>query len=488
MSSSHPVATAAHGDMTSGHAAPSGNMLAMLCAVTSLGGLLFGFDTAVISGTISLVSRQFGLTPLQVGVFTSSALVGCIAGAAVCGMLADRFGRKPVLIASGILFVISAYGCAVSDSYAALLIARVIGGIAVGTTSVAAPLYISELAPARSRGRFVAFYQLSIVCGILLAYLSNWLIARNAASATGVWPGGELGIKIFRNEFWRAMFGAAIVPSLAFAVLLLLLPESPRWLSRLGRSNTARKVGGDPAGSDAASAGPVPRTSWRELFRPGLRRALVVGVMLSVFGQLSGVNIVVYYGPKILMAAGYANGAALLGQVAIGFINLIFTIIAMTIIDSLGRRPLLINGMAVVTAILVAIGVLFVLADPARAGPLSPMVGLWICVLICAYMAAIAISICAVIWVITAEIFPTNVRGRGCSIATLANWTTNAASALLFPAMVNEWGMGPSCFIAASICGVATWFFWRYVPETKGGSLEEIEQLWKPIQGVVQRS
>jgi MFS transporter, SP family, arabinose:H+ symporter len=471
--------------MATGYAAPSGTLLAMLCAVASLGGLLFGFDTAVISGTIPLVSRQFGLTPLQIGVFTSSALVGCIAGAAVCGMLADRFGRKPVLIASGILFVISAYGCAVPDTYAALLVARVLGGIAVGTASVVAPLYISELAPARSRGRFVAFYQLSIVCGILLAYLSNWLIARNAASATGIWPGGELGAKMFHTEFWRAMFGAAIVPSLAFAVLLLLLPESPRWLSRRGQNSTAQKAAGDPARSAEAS---TVEASWRDLFRPGLRRALIVAVMLSVFGQLSGVNIVVYYGPKILMAAGYANGAALLGQVAIGFINLIFTIIAMTIIDSLGRRPLLIYGMAVVTAILVAIGVLFALNDPARSGPVTPMVGLWVCVLICAYMAAIAISICAVIWVITAEIFPTCVRGRGCSIATLANWTTNAVSALLFPAFVSAWGMGPSCFIAAAICGVATWFFWRYVPETKGRSLEEIEHLWKPGKGVAQRS
>jgi SP family arabinose:H+ symporter-like MFS transporter len=474
--------------MSKGSPAPSGGLLAMLCAVASLGGLLFGFDTAVISGTIPLVSLQFGLTPMQVGVFTSSALVGCILGAAVCGMLADRFGRKPVLIASGILFVISAFGCAVPDTYVELLIARVVGGIAVGTASVVAPLYISELAPAQSRGRFVAFYQLSIVCGILLAYLSNWLIARNAASATGIWPTGEMGAKIFRTEYWRAMFGAAIVPSFAFTVLLLLLPESPRWLARRGPSSTPQNGAGDSAGSDAASAGVESRASWRELLRPGLRRALVVGVMLSVFGQLSGVNIVVYYGPKILMAAGYANGAALLGQVAIGFINLIFTIIAMTIIDSLGRRPLLIYGMAAVTAILVAIGVLFALNDPARAGPVTPMVGLWICVLICAYMAAIAISICAVIWVITAEIFPTNVRGRGCSIATLANWTTNAVSALLFPAIVNAWGMGLSCFVAAAICGVATWFFWRYVPETKGRSLEEIEQLWKPMQGAAQRS
>jgi SP family arabinose:H+ symporter-like MFS transporter len=453
----------------------------MLCAVASLGGLLFGFDTAVISGTISLVSRQFGLTPFHEGVFTSSALVGCILGSAVCGMLADRFGRKPVIIASGILFVISACGSTVPNTFATLLIARVVGGVAIGLTSVAAPLYISEFAPAKSRGRFVAFYQLSIVCGVLLAYLSNWLIARNAA-APGFRLAGEFGERIFHAEYWRAMFGAALIPSLAYTALLSLVPESPRWLSRQGRPDGGQMTSGMLGEIDGEPTPEEGRASWKELLRPGLRRALVVGVLLSVFGQLSGVNIVVYYGPKILAAAGYANGAALLGQVLFGFINLVFTIAAMAIIDSVGRRPLLINGMAVVSAALVAIGILFSMAERSGSGSVSPATGIWIAALICVYMGALAISICAVIWVITAEIFPTRVRGRGCSIATFANWTTNAVSALLFPSIASRWGMGFSCLFTAVICGVATWFFWRFVPETKGKSLEEIEQLWKPVK------
>lgn len=460
---------------------PGSQLLVWLCAVASLGGLLFGFDTAVISGTILMVSRQFGLTPIQEGSFTSSALVGCIAGAAVCGSLADRWGRKPVLVASGGLFALSAYGCAASGTYAALLTARVFAGIAVGVASVVAPLYISELAPARSRGRLVAFYQLSIVCGILLAYLSNWLIARNAAAPSGLRLPGAAGEQIFHREYWRAMFGAALAPSLAFAVSSLMVPESPRWLVRRGRSDAAQAIAAKLGGGDLVPVEAEREASWRELFRPGLRTAVLIGVALSVFGQLSGVNIVVYYGPKILASVGYANEAALLGQVGFGLINLLMTIVAMAIIDSLGRRPLLINGMAVVTVTLVAIGVLFAAGHDGAAQPVPKSVGLWIGVLLCIYMAAIAFSICAVIWVITAEIFPTRLRGRGCSVATFFNWATNAVSALLFPPIVDRWGMSVGCFLTAAICGVATWFFWRYVPETKGRSLEEIEKLWRPL-------
>jgi SP family arabinose:H+ symporter-like MFS transporter len=276
------------------------------------------------------------------------------------------------------------------------------------------------------------------------------------------------------------MFGAALLPSLVFSILLLWIPESPRWLIRRGRPGEAGAIAARLGRTDIAPE-TVPETvSWRQLFRPGLRTALLIAVLLSVFGQLSGVNIVVYYGPKILVAAGYANGAALLGQVAFGFINLVFTIVAMAIIDSSGRRPLLVKGMAAVTATLGLIGLLFVLGSAGGSRPIAPAYGIWISLMICVYMAAIAVSICAVIWVITAEIFPTQVRGRGCSVATFANWTTNALSALLFPPIVDRWGMAFGCFLTAAICGLATWFFWRFVPETKGRSLEEIEQLWRP--------
>jgi SP family arabinose:H+ symporter-like MFS transporter len=340
----------------------------------------------------------------------------------------------------------------------------------------------------------VAFYQLSIVCGILLAYLSNWLILGFAQANPQAFGGQGFLHRALVSEYWRGMFGAEMLPAGLFFLLLFLVPESPRWLIKAGREtrglailerisgqHTARLELAEIQGALAGEEGSI-----RELFRPGLRTALMVGVMLAVFGQLSGVNIVVYYGPKILMAAGFHDLAALFGQVGLGFINLIFTIIALLVIDHWGRRPLLIGGMAVVTATLAAIGALFLfgvgnsnsLASPDQAVVVSKTVGLWIGIMFCVYMASIALSICAVIWVLTPEIFPNRVRGRAASIATFANWGTNSISAFLFPWYAAKFGMHVGFLTAAGICLVATVFFWRFVPETKGRSLEEIEKGW----------
>ena len=464
--------------------------LARICLVASLGGLLFGFDTAVISGTVERVKAQYGLSDLLEGWFTSSALVGCILGAAVVGVLGDRFGRKPNLLVSAVfLFVSALYSC-IPPNFTILILARWIGGVGVGMASVLAPLYISEFAPPRSRGRLVAFYQLSIVIGILLASLSNWLILRfsqtnpNAFGGQGVWHWTLVA------ESWRGMFGAEMVPCVLFFFLLLFVPESPRWLikaghaarglellTRISGAAIARREVADIQEGLSRKGGTL-----REFLQPGLRRALLVGVMLSVFGQLSGVNIVVYYGPKILAAAGYQDTAALLSQAGFGLINLVFTIIALLVIDRWGRRPLLIGGMVVVTAALAILGALFLRVAPA-AGPgevavVSKTLGLWIGLVICIYIACIALSICAVIWVLTPEIFPNRVRGRAVSIATFANWSTNALSAQLFPWYSARLGMQAAFFTSAAICTVATLFFWKYVPETKGRSLEEIEKSW----------
>ena len=475
----------------------SAAFLASICLVASLGGLLFGFDTAVISGTVERVASQFSLNDLQQGWFTSSALVGCIGGALVSGWLGDRFGRKPNLIIASVLFFASALFCAIPPTFSVLIIARIIGGVGIGMASVLGPMYISELSPPRLRGRLVTFYQLSIVLGILLAFVSNWMIVR-IATAKFSWLEG-LPYHAMSDEPWRAMFGAGMFPAALFFLLLFFVPESPRWLIEAGHKDAGlallARIGGLEVAQqeveDISQALSREEGSLAELMRPGLRMALLVGVMLSVFGQLSGVNIVFYYGPKILAAAGFEDVASLLGQVGFGIINLVFTIAALALIDRVGRRPLLVGGMAVVTLALAVIGGLFLyagaesaLADGRTGAAVSRGVGIAIGVMICVYVAAIAFSICAVIWVLTSEIFPNRVRGRAMSICTFANWLTNAFSAFVFPWYVTAFGMHTGFFTSAVICLVATLFFFRFVPETKGKSLEEIEYLWNVRRSV----
>jgi SP family arabinose:H+ symporter-like MFS transporter len=473
-------------------ASGSGWYLAAICLVASIGGLLFGFDTAVISGAIDLIAAQFNLDPWAKGLFAAAALFGCIGGAAMAGAAGDRFGRKPILIVSAVLFFASSIGCAIAPEYWQLFIARVVAGIGIGMASVLAPMYISEFAPPHLRGRLVATYQLSIVIGILAAYFSNWQLTKLSAGDI-VPPSGWLHW-VMVDEVWRAMLGVGVLPSAAFLILLVLVPESPRWLARAGRVNEARTILSRIAGRDAdRQMAEIEQSlareegSFTELLKPGLRMALLVAVMLSVFGQLSGVNIVVYYGPSILKAAGFGDIASLFGQVGIGLINLVVTIVALLVVDNLGRRPLLVGGMAAVTVVLAIIGGLFlygvsgvsISGDKIEvAGKISPSIAIAIAVMIGAYMAAIAISICAVIWVLTPEFFPNRVRGRGVSVATFANWGTNCIGVYLFPWFVARFGMHAAFFTSAGICLVATWFFWQFVPETKGKTLEEIEKHW----------
>jgi SP family arabinose:H+ symporter-like MFS transporter len=454
--------------------------LAMVCIVASLGGLLFGFDTAVISGTVGMVETQFELSKLELGWFTSSALVGCILGAVMAGVLGDKYGRKPVLIIAAALFFISALGCTIPPSFKILYSVRIIGGIGVGIASVLSPLYISEFSPPKIRGRLVALYQLSIVTGILLAYGSNWILQIYSIHHTVIPGGSGFLYKIFVGEVWRSMFGMEMVPALLLLVLLLFVPESPRWLIQAGRRKSGKKILEKISGIKVAeeefmeilSSLGQEKGKLRELFRPGLRTALLVAVGLSVFGQLTGINAVIYYGPEILKQAGIQFGNALQFQTILGIINLVFTILALLLIDKLGRRPLLVGGMAAVVLTLLLAGLLFLKDTPN---------GTLIVIVLGAYIACIAFSICAVIWVITPEIFPNRVRGRAMSIAAFSNWGTNTIAAYLFPWYVASYGMHIGFFTFGAICLVATLFFWKFVPETKGKSLEQIEQLFRPI-------
>ncbi len=452
--------------------------LAGICLVASLGGLLFGFDTAVISGTVDAVEAQYQLNGFEVGWFGCSALIGCILGAAVAGSLSDRFGRKPLLIVAALFFFLSALLAAAAPGFSWLVWGRIIGGLGVGVASVLAPMYISEFSPPRLRGRLVAFYQLSIVVGILAAYFSNWALACFAEARPEAFAAAQWLHRAMVAEVWRAMFGAGAIPAVAMFVLVFLVPESPRWLVKAGREAAALEILARVEGQEAAQreieeirrSADQETGSVGELFRPGLRMAMVVALGLAIFGQMSGVNVVVYYGPRILKAAGYVSAGALQWQVVIGLINLVFTLLALWKVDNWGRRPLLIWGMAMVTLSMAATAILLLREAPA----------IWVVAALCLYMGCEALSICAVIWVLLPEIFPNRLRGRAMSIATFAVWAANTVSIFFFPWYVETFGMHTGFFTFAVICLVATVFFWRFVPETKGKSLEEIARHWLP--------
>jgi SP family arabinose:H+ symporter-like MFS transporter len=430
----------------------------------------------VISGTVEFVEKQFLLTKVDVGWFGSAALLGCTVGALFAGAAGDRFGRKPTLIVAGIFYFLSALYSTIPQSFSVLFWARALGGLGVGMASVLGPMYISEFSPPRLRGRIVALYQLSIALGILVAYLSNYfLLGLSESSPSFIGSGGFLHYTIVQ-EVWRGMFGAEMVPAALFTLLLSFVPESPRWLVKAGHPGKAFLVLAKVDGRQTAEAELHEikdsirghQGSVRELFAPGLRRALLVGVGLSFFGQLTGVNVVVYYGPLIMRNVGLEMGNALFYQMALGIINLVFTVLAIWKIDSWGRRPLLIGGMAFVGLSIGITGLLVFLNAPP----------LLIIVLLGLYIAFLAVSICAVIWVLTPEIFPNRIRGRGASISTFTNWTTNAFSAFAFPWYVATYGLGVGFLSFAAICIIATVFFYKLVPETRGKTLEEIEAHW----------
>jgi len=438
----------------------------------TIGGFLFGFDTAVISGTISFVKNQFGLGTLEEGWFVSSALVGCILGVAIAGSLSDRFGRKKVLFLSSLLFLISTVGCTLSPTHVILIFSRLVAGMGIGVASMLCPLYISEIAPPATRGRLVSLYQFAITIGILCAYFSNaWVLefSRNTSFSSGLFH------FIYKEEIWRGMFGNMMIPNVLFIVLLFFIPESPRWLIAHGFAREAKAIlakiqrGGsvDSEYEQIVSTINQEEVSLSQLFHPDMRKALLVGILLPVFSQLSGINAIIYYGPKILSEAGLSISDALGGQVSIGIVNVLFTLFAIWQVDKLGRKPLLMVGIAGVFVSLLAIGFFFTQQLPQS-------VLLLACIM--CFTACFSFSYGPVSWIVISEIFPTHIRGRAMSIGTFALWTANAVVGQSFPWLLENTGPAGTFWIFALLCIPAFLVVWRMLPETKGKSLEEIER------------
>jgi len=444
----------------------------LVCFVATLGGLLFGYDTAVISGAIGFMVKHFSLTPAMEGWAAGSALVGCVLGAAVAGAISDRFGRRTMLIVSAVFFLVSAIGTAVPRTLTEFILYRALGGVGVGAAAMTGPMYIAELSPARLRGTLVSWNQFAIVMGMLVVYFVNYFIAGRGGEQWNITTG------------WRWMFGSEALPAAAFLVLLFFVPESPRWLAKRGREEEARQIltkvdGPEHAQrelADIESTLNLESESFSELLKPRWRPVLWIGVVLAVLQQITGINVFLYFAPEILKTvAGAKADTALLQTVLVGAVNMVFTIIAIRKVDHWGRKPLMLAGYAGMAV------ALFVLGGAALAGQIKA----WILAAILGYIAAFALSVGPVTWVLLSEIYPTRHRGRAMAIATFCLWTANYIISQTFPMMdKNEWlvakfNHGFPFLLYGAFSVIAVLFVWRRVPETKGQSLEEIESHWK---------
>jgi SP family sugar porter-like MFS transporter len=443
--------------------------------VSAMGGLLFGYDWVVIGGAKPFYEKFFGLTtPSQIGWAMSSALAGCLVGALVSGALSDRFGRKRLLILAGFFFTISAVWTALAADFTVFVVFRLLGGIGIGLASNLSPMYIAEISPAEIRGRLVSVNQLTIVIGILAAQVVNWLIARpvppgaTAAEILASWN-GQTG--------WRWMFGAEAVPALLFFFLMFLVPESPRWLVKNGRAEEAgrilAKVGGPGFAGRAMdeirttlAAHEIGRVRFRDLLEPGLAKVLLIGVVLAVYQQWCGINVIFNYAQEIFTAAGYGVSDVLFNIVVTGAVNLIFTLVAIRLVDRLGRRPLMLAGSAGLALVFGLIGASYAVHSR----------GLHILLLVLVALALYALSLAPVTWVLLSEIFPNRIRGAAMSVSTFALWSACFVLTYTFP-LLNK-GLGPAgtFWIYGGISVLGFLFIRSRVRETKGKTLEQIER------------
>ncbi|MFW0767536.1 sugar porter family MFS transporter [Trabulsiella odontotermitis] len=444
-----------------------------ICLVAACGGLLFGYDWVVIGGAKPFYEAWFSITdPAQSGWAMSSALAGCVFGALISGWCADKLGRRLPLILSAILFSASALGTALATSFDMFVIYRIVGGVGIGLASALSPLYIAEVSPAEKRGRFVAVNQLTIVIGVLAAQLINLIIADPV-------PGGatqQMLVDTWNGQMgWRWMFGAELVPALAFLVLMFFVPESPRWLVKAGKPERARtmleRIGSK--GYAAQTLQDIAQTlqldnhkvSYSTLLQPQIKPIVIIGMVLAVFQQWCGINVIFNYAQEIFASAGFDINGTLKSIVATGIINLVFTIAALPLVDKLGRRKLMLLGASGLTVIYVLIAGAYAMG----------VMGWPVLVLVLAAIAIYALTLAPVTWVLLSEIFPTRVRGLAMSLGTLALWIACFLLTYTFPLLNASLGAAGSFLLYGVICAAGYFYILRNVPETKGVTLEALE-------------
>ncbi|MDP4224585.1 MAG: sugar porter family MFS transporter [Bacteroidota bacterium] len=452
-----------------------------LSLVASLGGFLFGYDTAVISGTVDQVSSQFSLDDITKGWYVGCALVGSIGGVLFAGTLSDKIGRKIVMLLSAVLFSLSGIGCMISSNITQLVVARIIGGIGIGVASVVSPLYIAEISIPGIRGRLVSLYQLAITVGFLGAYLANYGLQQH--SEILIEKGLTTGFqgKYFATEVWRGMLGLESLPALMFFVSLFLIPESPRWLIVRTREVKALSIlkrifGKEEAGNQILNVKKLIAeetvSDWRMLLQPGFRLALFIGVALAMLGQFMGVNAVLYYGPSIFRESGLSSGDSLFYQVLVGLVNMLTTVLALAIIDKVGRKKLVYWGVSGMIVTLIFIGIYF------ASGTKLNLPHILLLIFFLLYIFCCAISICAVIFVLLSEMYPVKVRGSAMSVAGLSLWIGTYLIGQLTPVMLTGLTPAGTFWLFALMCIPYIMIVWKLLPETTGKSLEEIEEIW----------
>ena len=445
-----------------------------MAAVAAIGGILFGYDTAVISGTTDIVRNQFSLSASGEGWYVGCALIGSIIGVLCAGSLSDYIGRKITMLISAAFFSISAIGCAVCGSFDALVAFRIIGGVGIGIVSIVSPIYISEVSPAKIRGTLVSLYQLAVTAGFLLAYLANWAIDAGidpaAAADAGLWS------RMFNAEAWRGMLGSETHPALLFLFIIFFIPESPKWLIIRGKSSKAIAVLSRILGSEDEINAEVEATrsssgedkgSWSDLLKPGILVAVLAGCAIAILGQFMGVNAVLYYGPKIFSEAGFDN--PMFSTVLVGLVNFATTILAVFIIDKVGRKQLIYWGVSGMIICLIAIGTYFATGGVLGNG--------FMLAFFLAYVFCCAISISAIVFVLLSEMYPNSIRGRAMSLAGFMLWVGTYIVGQLTPVLL-EWSQAGTFFIFAVMCVPYMLIMWKVIPETTGKTLEEIEEYW----------